>query len=79
MAVGGGSTSRLGSKITQGANELKDMMDALAGEGGDGEVHEFEHQQFYEKFGKDVLELLGGQNGYGHAHDPRPRLARVLL
>ena len=67
MAVGGGSTSRLGSKITQGANELKDMMDALAGEGGDGEVHEFEHQQFYEKFGKDVLELLGGQNGYANA------------
>jgi hypothetical protein len=67
MAVGDGSASKLVSKIAQGANGLKDMMDAFAGEGGDGEAHEFEHQQFYEKFGKDVLELMNGQNGYANA------------
>jgi hypothetical protein len=76
MVIGDGSSSRLLSKIAQGANEIAGMADELAEEaedydGADGmeaaEAPGLDMQQQYEKFTKDVIELMGAQSGYSNS------------
>ena len=65
MVIGDGAGSLLLTKITQGANEAADLVVSMVDDDNeeDGINREFEMKQQYEKFGKDVIELIGGQNG----------------
>jgi hypothetical protein len=72
MVIGDGSASRLLSKIIQGTNEAAEIVDELVGEANDidiedGETRAGELKQQYEKFAKDMIELVGGQNGLANA------------
>ena len=72
MVIGDGTGSRILTRITQGANEVTDIVDELVGESADdnmeeGGIRAAELKQRYEKFAKDVIEMVGGQNGQANA------------
>ena len=61
MSIGDGTGSLLLTKFIQGSNEAADLVDSMVDD--DGINREFEMKQQYEKFGKDMVELIGDQNG----------------